>query len=117
MKNKEIENFVYNELSRFKFKKSTKGYKYLCETIIMCINEENSIDNLSKSIFPKIAIKYNEKTANNVKWCIEQVIKTMYNNTNSNLICEYFSIEEDTKPSLKSIVYTIMCKYKRKFEK
>lgn len=117
MENKEIEEFVYNELSRFKFKKSTKGYKYLAEAIIMCIKEENNIDNLSKNIFPKIAIKYNEKTPNNVKWCIDQVIKTMYNNTKLNFICNYFNIEDDTKPSLKLIIYTIMCKYERKFEK
>ena len=117
MENKVIEEFVYNELSRFNFKKSTKGYKYLAEAIIMCIKEENSIDNLSKNIFPRIAIKYKAKNANNVKWCIDQVIKTMYNNTKSDLIYKYFNIEENTKTSLKLIIYTIMCKYERKFEK
>ena len=65
--------------------------------------------------FPKIATKYNEKSLYNVKWCIDQVIKTMYNNTEISTLCNYFGIEENIKPSLKFIIYTIVCKYNRKY--
>ena len=47
----------------FNFKKQTKGFKYLCDTIfIYCIKDENALDNLTKYVFPKIAVKYNEKS-------------------------------------------------------
>ena len=105
--------FIYNELSKLNFKKQTKGFKYLCDTIFICIKDENVLDNLTKYVFPKIATKYNEKSLYNVKWCIDQVIKTMYNNTEIKTICNYFNIEENEKISLKSLVYTIVCNYNK----
>ena len=89
----------------------TKGFKYLSESILLCIKDENAIENLHKNVFPTIAIKYNEKSSLNVKWCIEQTIKTMYNNTEIKKICDYFDIEENIKPTLKFIIYTVVCKY------
>lgn len=106
-----ILNFIFKELSKFNFKKQTKGFKYLCDAILICIKDENALDNLSKYVFPKIAKRYNEKTPYNVKWCIEQVIKTMYNNTEIEVICNYFNIDMNTKISLKFIVYTIVRNY------
>ena len=60
------------------------------------------------------AKKYNEKSFFKVKWCIEQVLKTMYNNTKISIISNYFSIDENLKPSLKFIIYTIVCKFNKK---
>lgn len=114
MEEKAIKKFIIEELSNFKFKMYTKGVKYLIEAIYICIANEDAIENLTKNVFNQIAIKYNERSYLSVKWCIEQVIKTMYNNTEMNIICEYFNIEENLKPSLKFIIYTIVCKYKRK---
>jgi len=108
---KKIRDFIYKELSKFNFRRYTKGFKYLSEAIYICIKDENSIENLSKNVFPKILEKYNEKSIYNVKLCIDQVIKTMYNNTNIRIISEYFNLDEDLKPSLKFIVYCIVCKY------
>ena len=81
MNDNDIKKFIYNELSKFNFKRETKGFKYLCDAIFICIKDENALDNLSKNVFPQIAKKYNEKSFFKVKWCIEQVLKTMYNNT------------------------------------
>ena len=106
-----IKEFVFKELSKFNFRQYTKGFKYLLESICICIENTELLDNLSRNVFPKIAERYNEKSVYNVKWCIDQVIKTMYNNTDMNIICKYFRIEENLKPSLKFIVYTIVCKY------
>lgn len=111
MNKKEIEKFIIKELSKFNFKFYTKGFKYLKEVIYMCITDEDALDNLTKKVFPFIAKKYNEKSYINVKWCIEQVINTMYNNTKREIISDYFKLDYDIKPSLKFIVYTIVCKY------
>ena len=110
----EIKKFIYTELSKFNFKRETKGFKYLCDAIFICIKDENALDNLSKNVFPQIAKKYNEKSFFKVKWCIEQVLKTMYNNTKISIISNYFSIDENLKPSLKFIIYTIVCKFNKK---
>ena len=111
MEDKQIKNFIHNELSNFNFKMYTKGTRYLEEAIYICIKEDNAIENLTKNVFHRIALKHNEKSYLSVKWCIEQVLKTMYNNTKMDVICNYFNIDENLKPSLKFIIYTISCKY------
>ena len=114
MNDNDIKKFIYKELSKFNFKRETKGFKYSCDAIFICIKDENALDNLSKNVFPQIAKKYNEKSFFKVKWCIEQVLKTMYNNTKISIISNYFSIDENLKPSLKFIIYTIVCKFNKK---
>lgn len=113
MKERKIRDFIYKELSKFKFKKYTKGFKYLEEAIYICITDLDAIENLSKNVFPKITQKYNEKSSLHVKWCINQVVNTMYNNTEIDLICKYFNVDINLKPSLKFIIYTIVCKFNR----
>lgn len=115
MKEKEAKEFILKELSKFNFKRYTKGFRYLNESIYICIKDSAAMDNLQKNVFPYIAKKYNESSLLKVKWCIEQAIKTMYNNTEQSIICEYFNIEESLKPSLKFIIYTIVCNYEWKY--
>jgi len=103
--------FIVKELSNFKFQQYTKGFKYLVEVIYLSIINENALDNLSKNVFPIVAEKYKEKSFFNVKWCIDKVIETMYNNTDMEILCNYFHLDYNIKPSLKFIVYTIVCNY------
>lgn len=112
MSETEIKELIVKELSRFNFKIYTKGFKYLTDAIFISIIDEDAIDNLSKNIFPLIAEKYHEKSSSNIKWCIDQAINTMYNNTDMKKVSEYFNIGYSIKPSLKLIIYTIMCKVK-----
>jgi len=113
MEQSKIKDFIFNELSKLKFQKYTKGFKYLEEAIFICIMDEDAIDNLTKSVFPIIAKKHKEKSELNIKWCINQVINTMYNNTEMDTICKYFNLDKNLKPSLKYIIYTIVCNYRR----
>lgn len=111
MEDKKIREYILKELSRFNFIKYGKGFKYLIEAIFICIKDSEAINNLYRNVFPLITQKYNEKSSLNIKWCIEQTIKTMYNNTEIKKICDYFNVEKNIKPSLKFIIYTIVCKY------
>lgn len=112
-----LKEFINNELSKVKFNQSTKGFKYLEEAIFICVINDDAIDNLSKNVFPKIANEHNEKTSFNVKWCIEQIINTMYNNTDGNILCQNYNLEINSKSTLKHIIYTILCKcYRHKNE-
>lgn len=115
MKEKEIKDYIVNELSNFKFVRTSKGYKYLIESILICIKKPDSIDCLNKNVFPILAIKYNAMSYIHIKWCIEQSIKTMYNNTNADFISNYFKIDKNIKPSLKFFIYTIISKYEWKY--
>lgn len=107
----EIQKFILTELSNFCFNKYTKGFKYLVESIYLCIENNDLIDNLNKYIFPIVAKNYNEKSPQNVKWCINQVIKTMCCNTKIDILSNYFGTNENKTPSLKLIIYTLICKY------
>ncbi len=111
MDEREIRKFIFKELSKFNFKKYTKGFKFLNEIIYICIIDIDAMDNLSKNVFPKVAKKYHEKSYLNIKWCIDRVINTMYNNTEMNIVCKYFNLDSNIKPSLKLITYTVVCKY------
>lgn len=115
MNDKKTKEFILKELSKLNFKRYTKGFKYLNEAIYICIKNSDAIDNLQKNVFPCIAKKYNEESLLKVKWCIEQAIKTMYNNTEINILCKYFNIEENLRPSLKFIIYTVVCNYEWKY--
>lgn len=113
----EIRKYIFNELSKLNFKKETKGFKYLNEAIFLSIIDENAMENLSVNIFPKIAEKYHTKTEQNVKWCINGAIDTMYYNTDIKLLCQYFKLEKYKKPTAKYIIYFIVCKYLREENK
>ncbi len=111
MEEKKVKEFISKELLKFNFIRCTKGYKYLKESILLCINNIDNMENLNKNIFTQIAIKYNEKSFFNVKWCIEQSLKTMINNTKISVISTYFNLDENIRPSVKFFIYTIVSKY------
>lgn len=111
MEENKTRNYIFNELSKFNFRKETRGFKYLNEAIYLSIVDENAIENLSKNVFPIIAKKFHAQSPQNVKWCMNRVIETMYYNTNMKQLCQYFNLEENQKPTLKFIIYFIVCKY------
>ena len=111
---KAIKQFIENELCKFDFRRGTKGYKYLKEAICLCIINENAIDNLTRNVFPIIAKRHDEKSYLSIKWCIEQCITTMYNNTPIDIISKYFMLPENLKPSLKLIINIIVCSKENK---
>lgn len=115
MKDSQIKEFIKKELGNFKFMRISMGYRYLVDAIFICIKDPNAMNNLNKYVFPKLAEKYNAMSYIHVKWCIEQTIKTMYNNTDANILCQYFNLGKYIKPSLKFFIYTIVSKYEWKY--
>ena len=111
MKDESIIKFINKELSQYNFKKCTKGYKYLFESILLCIKDDEMLEDLNNKVFPIIAKKYKAKTALNVKWCIEQSIKSMYLNTDDKIIKKNLDLEDNTKPTIKFLIYSIVSKF------
>lgn len=115
MRDVEIKNFIIKELNRFTFIRMSRGYKYLMEAILICIKNQNAMNNLNKYVYFEIAKKYDALSYIHIKWCIEQAIRTMYNNTDAKLLSKYFNLEENKKPSIKYFIYTIVTKYEWKY--
>lgn len=115
MKDIEIKEFIKKELNNFEFIRISMGYRYLIEAILICIKDQNAMNNLNQNVFPQIAEKYGALSYIHIKWCIDQSIRTMYNNTDSKLLCKYFNLEENKRPSLKYLIYTIVTKYEWKY--
>lgn len=59
-KNKEnLEKLVTNIIHEIGVPAHIKGYQYLREAIMMVVNDNNGINQITKSLYPKIAFKYN----------------------------------------------------------
>lgn len=67
------------------------------------------IDNLQRDIYPLISKVYN-KTINNIKCNINNATESMYYRCESKILREYFKFHDDTKPTAKTVIYTILNK-------
>ena len=104
--------FIIQQLNKFRFNQNSKAFGYLVETLLIAIMFRNDVDNIEKNIYVKVAKRYKTK-AINVKWSIEKLITSMYLNTNSKIICEYFNFYEERKPTTKCLINTIIDKYEK----
>lgn len=102
--------FVLQQLTNFEFNRNSKGFKYLVETLLLIIRFPKDINNIEKNVFTKVAKQYNTRPIN-IKWSIEKLIYSMYLNTDSKIICEFFNFYEERKPSIKYLVNTILDNY------
>ena len=115
MEEKRIKELIKHELNKFEFIRTSMAYRYLIDSIFICIKDPNAIDNLNKNVYTMVAKKHKALSYMNVKWCIEQAIRTMYNNTNSKTMSKYFNLKENIKPSIKYFIYTIVSKIEWKY--
>ena len=112
---KKIENIKKNitdEILYLGYNFSHIGTKYLIDTIYYILLRENvRYENLKKDIYPYISKIY-KTTAHNVKNNIERATNAMYYNCERMRLLEYFNFQEECKPNIKTIIYTILEKSK-----
>jgi len=69
---------IKNILIKLGFTPNLKGYKYLCTAINLTLNDTNLINNVTKQLYPTIALLHGDKPS-----CIERsirhAIKVSYN--------------------------------------
>lgn len=111
MEKNKIKIYIFKELSNLKFKKETKGFRYLVDAIYLTILDDELIENLTQKLYKKIAKHYEIENSKRIKWCIEETINSMYRNTKQYKINQYFNLENNEKPTPKFVIYTIACKY------
>ena len=101
---------VVKELEYIGYKFKYKGTHYLVDTILQMHKKQHSmVDNLQTVIYPIIANKYN-KTVYNIKSSINKATDCMYYECNSQKLARYFSFADDTKPTVKQEIFTVINK-------
>ncbi len=105
-----IKNRITEELIYLGYNISHNGTLYLIETIYYIYNNKNKhLDNLTKSVYPIIASRFN-KSVHNIKCSIERENTEMYLTCRVDVLKKYFYYDEDTKPNVKTIINTIINK-------
>lgn len=103
-------NKVVKELEYIGYKFKYKGTHYLVDTIMqMYKSQNNMVDNLQTGIYPLIAEKYN-KSIYNIKSSITKATDSMYYECDSKKLENYFKFAEDSKPTVKQVIFTIINK-------
>lgn len=101
---------IANELKKIGYDINYKGTIYLIDAIFqMYLYKENFIDNLQKDIYPIISKMYN-KSVHNIKCNITNATELMYYKCDINTLKEYFNFYDDTKPTVKTVIYTVLNK-------
>ena len=66
-----------------------KGYQYLRDGIMMCVNEPEMLNSVTKILYPTIA-KKNNTTASRVERAIRHSIEVAWNRGNMDMVYELF---------------------------
>ena len=112
MSKKNIDNYIDTELNKFKFNKTSLGYRYLKIAIKYGIQDDLLIENLINRLYEKIE-KELIIDKKRIKWNIEKSIETMFINTDIKYVTNYFYIEEYEKVTPKLFITTIVENYFR----
>ncbi len=105
-----IKNKIAKELTYIGYDFSHTGTLYLIE-ILFTIYINNVVDsiNLSQDIYPSLSNKY-KKSINSIKSDINYATNLMYSRCDANRLANYFNFCYDTKPNIKTVIYTVLNK-------
>ena len=111
-KNKEIQlrNKITKQLQYLNYNLAHKGTQYLIDAI-MLIHHTGDYDifNLKEDIYPIIAKRYG-KSIHNIKSDINKANDYMYKICKKERVMKYFKFFDDSKPTVKNVIYTILNK-------
>ena len=108
-KTKNLETEVTNIIHEIGVPDDIKGYQYLKEAIIMCVENMKVIDSITKVVYPTIAKMY-QTTTSRVERAIRYAIDVAWNVENIETIRKLFGYTtnlEVSKPSNSEFIATI----------
>lgn len=106
-----IKSEIIHTLTSFYFNPSASGTKYLIDCILLCLEQPNCLKNLSKLVYPKVAIQ-NSTTPNKIVWNINRSIKSMWRYTpDIEYASSFFNLESVRRPNIKNIISTFIDNY------
>lgn len=98
---------IMTELQDLGYSTRHQGTYYLADIIEEVSNSTNYVDNnLQNILYPRIAKKYG-KSAYNIKSSVHKATECMYYECDVNKLQEYFRFYEDTKPTVKEVIYAV----------
>lgn len=101
---------IIKQLQYLNYNLSHKGTQYLIDAILIIYEREDfDILNLKEDIYPIIAKRYN-KSIHNIKCDINKANDYMYKVCKRERIRKYFKFFDDSKPTVKNVIYTILNK-------
>lgn len=104
-----LEKEISNTLTYIGIPRNIKGFKYLRDAIIMCTNDPNALNKITKVLYPTIASKNND-TPSRVERAIRHAIETAHTPANISKINSIFSTSydpSDKKPTNSEIIALI----------
>lgn len=107
--NSKYEKIVTEMLSRFGLPRHLLGYEYLKYAILVCIEDYRQIHNLTKGLYPAIALKYNS-TGSRVERSIRHAIEISWKRTDIDTVNEIFGYtisKNKRKPTNSEFIATI----------
>ncbi len=105
-----IRKNILREINYLGYNISYKGTSYLREYIeLITCNKEKDFSNLKEKVYPIIA-KRNNTTIHNIKCNINKATEQMYCECDREVLKKYFGFNDDTKPTVKRVIYTIFNK-------
>ena len=106
----QAKNKIIKQLQYLNYNLSHKGTQYLIDAILIIYSRgEYDIFNLKEDVYPVIAKKYN-RTIYNIKSDINTANDYMYKICKRERIRKYFKFFDDSKPTVKNVIYTILDK-------
>ena len=105
-------NKIIDELSSIGYQFKYQGTHYLVDTILYVgKNKNNLVENLQTKVYPVIAEKYH-KSPWNIKSSINKATECMYYECDSTKLENYFKFHDDTKPTVKEVIFTVINRIK-----
>lgn len=103
----DLEDIITRYLHNFGVPASVKGYKYLRSAILLAINDEESLEHVTKNIYPEIAKQYNS-TATRVERAIRHSIESAWKRGRPEYLNSIFgNTILDTKPTNSEFIATL----------
>ena len=109
-KSQEIKLKISNQLTSLGYSLSHIGTHYLIDIIEMIYLENGDlIKNLKNNVYPIISKRY-KQSCNNIKTNIIRATDAMYYNCPEEILMSFFSLNVVVKPSIKTVINTILLK-------
>ena len=104
--NDTITKEIKNILIKLGFTPNLRGYKYLCTAINLTLQDTNLINNVTKQLYPSVAILHGDKTSC-VERSIRHAIKVSYNSKKIyeiNNVFAYTILSPNEKPTCSQLI-------------
>lgn len=105
-----IKKKIIEQLTYIGYDLSHSGTVYLTDILYIIHSKDiTNCINLNRDIYPLLSNKY-KRSVSAIKASITYATSLMYSKCESKRLLNYFKFYDETKPSIKTVIYTILNK-------